>query len=107
MKQYFSWGLTLASLGFSGCAMLSAKAEPGVRNVTLGGHSYELSQITDSTWTASASPRPKVLEKSPTATARLQQAVEMVSGCRVTDSDYSRQGTQFDAQVTCSGGLGN
>ena len=107
MKQCVPWVLAVSSLGMSGCAMLAATAEPPARQVTLGGESYLVRQITESTWTASAAASPKILAKTPATTASLRQAVERVSGCRVTDSDYSRQGTQFDAQVSCAGGLGN
>ena len=99
--------LTMASLGMSGCAMLAETAGPPARSVTLGGESYVVRQITESTWTASATGSQKILAGTPAATASLQKAVEMVSGCSVTDSDYSRQGKQFDAQVSCAGSLEN
>ncbi len=107
MTQRAPWLLALASLGMSGCAQFAGNAEPPARSVTLGGESYVVRQITESTWTASAAGSSKILATTPGASASLQKAVEMVSGCRVTDSDYSRQGTQFDAQVSCAGGLGN
>ena len=99
--------VAVVSLGMSGCAMLAGNAESPARNVTLGGESYVVRQITESTWTASAAGNQKILTATPAAAASLQKAVEMVSGCSVTDSDYSRQGTQFDAQVSCAGGLAN
>lgn len=107
MKQRAPWLLALASLGTSGCAQLTGNTEPPARSVTLGGESYVVRQITESTWTASAGGSQKTLARTPAATALLQKAVEMVSGCRVSDSDYSRQGTQFDAQVSCAGELAN
>ena len=107
MKQRVPLLLALASLGMSGCAMLTGTTEPPARNVMLGGDSYIVRQITESTWTASAAESQKILAGTPATTASLQKAVEMVSGCSVTDSDYSRQGTQFDAQVSCAGGLEN
>jgi hypothetical protein len=39
--------------------------------------------------------------------AALLQAIEQRSGCKVTDSDYSRNGTQLDAQVDCASRLKN
>lgn len=107
MKKHVPLLLALASLGMSGCAVLSGNSEPPARSVTLGGESYIFRQITESTWTATAAGSRKIMAATPAATASLQQAVEMVSGCRVTDSDYSRQKTQFDAQVSCAGDLGN
>ena len=99
--------LAVVSFGMSGCAMLAGNAQPPARSVTLGGESYVIRQITESTWTASAAGSQKILAATPAATASLQKAVEMVSGCSVTDSDYSRQGAQFDAQVSCANGLEN
>ena len=99
--------LAVVSFGMSGCAMLAGNAGSPARNVTLGGESYVVRQITESTWTASAAGNQKILTATPAAAASLQKAVEMVSGCSVTDSDYSRQGTQFDAQVSCAGSLAN
>lgn len=107
MKQCVLWMLAVSSLGMSGCAMLAANAEPSARKVTVSGEAYLVRQITESTWTASAAASQKIVAKTPVTTASLRQAVESVSGCRVTDSDYSRQGTQFDAQVSCAGDLGN
>ena len=99
--------LAMSSLGMSGCAMLAGNAGPPARSVTLGGESYAVRQITESTWTASAAESRKLLATTPAAMAAFREAVERVSGCSVTDSDYSRQGMQFDAQVSCAGGLGN
>jgi hypothetical protein len=107
MKRRSPLLLALASLGMGGCAMPAGTAEPSPRSVTLDGKAYIFRQITESTWTASAAGSQEILEGTPTATAALQKAVELVSGCSVTDSDYSRQGTQFDAQVNCAGSLGH
>lgn len=107
MKPHGLLLLAVVSLSMSGCAMLAGNAGPPARSVSLGGDSYIVRQITESTWTASAPGSQKILARTPAATASLQKAVEMVSGCSVTDSDYSRQGTQFDAQVSCAGDLAN
>lgn len=107
MKPHGLLLLAVVSFAISGCAMLAGTAGAPARSVTLDGDSYIVRQITESTWTASAAGSQKILARTPAATASLQKAVEMVSGCSVTDSDYSRQGTQFDAQVSCAGDLAN
>jgi hypothetical protein len=75
--------------------------------MTLDGKSFRVRQITEGTWTASATGSEKILAQTPTAESSFRHAIEMVSGCRVTDSDYSGHGTQFDAQVSCASGLDN
>lgn len=107
MKRSVLWIWILTSFGMSGCAMLALTTEPASRRVTVGSESFMVRQITESTWTVSATGNRQILTETPATTAALEQAVEMVSGCRVTDSDYSRQGTQFDAQVSCKSGLDN
>ncbi|MDH6184970.1 hypothetical protein [Polaromonas sp. CG_23.6] len=107
MKQCIAWAFAVASLGISGCTLPGVTAEPAPRMMTLDGKSFRVRQITESTWTASAAGNEKILAQTPSAQTSLRQAIEMVSGCRVTDSDYSRQGTQFDAQVSCARSLDN
>lgn len=107
MSQRVAWLLALATLGACGCTVVAETGGAPSQNVTLGGESFLVRKITESTWTASAAGSQKILAGTQASTASLQQAVERVSGCRVTDSDYSRQGMQFDAQVSCPGGLGN
>ena len=99
--------LAVVSFAISGCAMLPWNAEPPVHTLTLNGEAYSFRQITESTWTANADANQKVLARTPSGTASLRKAVERLSGCTVTDSDYSRQGMQFDAQVSCAGGTAN
>lgn len=107
MKSHGLLLLAVLSFGISGCAMLPWAAEPPVQTLTLNGEAYSFRQITEGTWTANTDGKRKVLPGAPSDTAALQQAVEKLSGCTVTDSDYSRQGTQFDAQVSCAGGTAN
>jgi hypothetical protein len=97
----------MASAGLSGCTLTSLRNEPIARQVQVGGQSYVLKQLTDSTWTASAAAGLTALPATSASTAALRQAVETTSGCKVTDSDYSRQGQQFDAQVSCESALSN
>ncbi|MDB5928567.1 MAG: hypothetical protein JWR60_274 [Polaromonas sp.] len=106
MKIHLKLLLLTASAGLGACSLLPLAGEPVAHNVSVGGDSYVLKQITESTWTASPRGSQKILAATADSTAALRQAVEQTSGCKVTDSDYSRQGRQFDAQVIC-GGLPN
>ena len=98
--------LAVASASLGACALIPLSSEPVAHQINANGQSYLLRQITDSTWTASTQGGLNALATTSASTAALQQAVEKTSGCKVTDSDYSRQGRQFDAQVAC-GGLDN
>jgi len=99
--------LAFASAGLSACSWLPLPGEPVAHKVTVNGENVILNQITESTWTASATGRLQPLPATFNGTADLQQAIEKTSGCKVTDSDYSRQGRQFDAQVECGSSLAN
>lgn len=90
-----------ASLG--ACALLPVPGQPEAQKVMVDGETYLLTQITESTWTANSRASLKILPATEASTVALRQAVEKTSGCKVTDSDYSRQGRQFDAQVDCGG----
>lgn len=94
--------LAMTSMGMFGCALVAPQFEAPPRTVTLGGESFTVRQLTEGTWTASTTGPRKALDASPARTATLRKAVETASGCTVTDSDYSRQQTQFDAQVLCA-----
>ena len=74
---------------------------PDVHKITLNGEIYSLTQLTASTWTVTASGPSKTLNQGVGLTEGLRQAIEKTSGCKVTDSDYSQAGRQFDAQVDC------
>ena len=97
-----------------GAVNLTACVSPGLsvatsdlpaHSLSMGKESYLVRQLTESTWTVNSADSLKILNSTPEATAKLRQAVEKTSGCAVTDSDFSSQGRQFDAQVTCSGTL--
>lgn len=107
MKNHLKLLLIAASAGLNACALSTMSNEPVAHRVSVNGDAYLLRQITDSTWTASAEGSLKTLEATSASTAALRHAVEKTSGCQVTDSDYSRQGSQFDAQVDCGGSLEN
>ena len=92
--------LAVASASLGACALMPLPNEPVAQKVSVEGETHLLTQITDSTWTARSAVR-KPLASTPASTAALRLAVEQASGCKVTDSDYSGQGRQFDAQVSC------
>ncbi|MEO6322396.1 MAG: hypothetical protein ABIR56_17065 [Polaromonas sp.] len=99
--------LAVASAGLSACALAPLPHEPVAHKISVNGESHLLTQITDSTWTARIEGNMKTLATTPASTSALRLAVEQTSGCKVTDSDYSRQGRQFDAQVNCDSKLAN
>ncbi len=100
MNHGLKFLLTLASASLGACALMPLPNEPVAQKVSVEGETHLLTQITDSTWTARSAVR-KPLASTPASTAALRLAVEQASGCKVTDTDYSAQGRQFDAQVSC------
>lgn len=98
--------LALASLALAGCSSASLEKST-TTHVTVAGDSYAIAQLTASTWIATAAGKPRVISGSMPGKAALLSAIEQVSGCKVTDSDYSRQGMQLDAQVDCGSRLKN
>ena len=100
MNHGLKFLLALASASLGACALMPLPNEPVAQKVSVEGETHLLTQITDSTWTARSAVR-KPLASTPASTAALRLAVEQASGCKVTDSDYSGQGRQFDAQVSC------
>lgn len=106
MKNRCANGVLAVCAGIIGCAappFSPNSGDPAVHKVSVSGESYSISQLTASTWTATAAGSSKVLAKTAAGAAGLRQAIEKASGCKVTDSDYSRDGSQFDAQVDCGG----
>lgn len=97
--------IALAALCLGACAGMSS---PAGHKVSVEGEPYVLSQLTAGTWTAIstnlATPPPA---SKPSTRAALVQAIEQASGCKVTGSDYSREGRQLDAQVDCGSRLKN
>ena len=78
--------------------------------VVVDGQPYYIGQLTESTWTAiskAGSGTTATTNASSAHRSAVVQAIERASGCRVTDSDYSLQGRQLDAQVDCAGRLKN
>lgn len=78
--------------------------------VVVDGQTYDIGQLTESTWTAFSRAGAGNISSAATGSAHKEavlRAIERASGCQVTDSDYSLQGRQLDAQVDCAGRLKN
>jgi hypothetical protein len=85
----------------------SGLAEPQAQTVRVDGRSYLITPLTASTWTATTKGADRTIDDSASGKAALLEAIEKTSGCKVTDSDFSRQGLQLDAQVDCGARLKN
>jgi hypothetical protein len=102
-----------ASVFLSACAIpvvstsAASPADAEAQTVSVEGTSYLLSPLTASTWTATTKGADRPIVNSASSRAALIQAIEESSGCKVTDSDLSRQGRQLDAQVDCGARLKN
>ena len=107
MKNCMKLLLLAASVALCACSIIPLPGDPPAHKVSLDGETYLLKQITESTWTVNSTGSMQTLAASAASTASLRKAVEITSGCKVTDSDYSRQGRQFDAQVDCVSKMAN
>jgi hypothetical protein len=96
----------LTGIALSACSSSSLEKSSST-TVQLAGDAYIITQLTAGTWTATAAGTPKPINGTPPGKVALRSAIEKASGCKVTDSDYSRQGMQFDAQVDCGSRLKN
>jgi hypothetical protein len=97
----------LAAICMGGCAGRGTADTPS-HPVSVEGQTYRISQLTAGTWTAiAAAPAGSNAMSSASARTALVRAIELRSGCKVTDADYSRNGKQLDAQVDCAGSLTN
>jgi hypothetical protein len=95
----------LAGIGLAGCA--AHTGDPPAHHVSVEGRTFLISQLTAGTWTATATGAAGEVAGSASGRTALLQAIEQRSGCKVTDSDYSREGKQLDAQVDCASRLKN
>ncbi|MDO9400839.1 MAG: hypothetical protein Q7T46_05210 [Polaromonas sp.] len=77
------------------------------RQVRINGEAFQVTQLTEGTWTLTAASGQQTLPRDGMARPAMIEAIEGVSGCKVTDSDYSQAGRQLDAQVDCAGRLKN
>ena len=98
--------LRLAFLAFvlsvSACSFKQPVAEMDLERVIyIGGSGYVISQLTASTWTARATSKQPLTGGRAASHIELIGAIEQVSGCKVTDSNYSGQYSQLDAQLDC------
>jgi hypothetical protein len=71
--------------------------------IEIGERPYLVSPLTASTWTVSSPSNRQTLPRDAGARTAQLQAIEKISGCRVSDSNYSDDGLQLDAQVECPG----
>jgi hypothetical protein len=83
---------------------MRAAQSSAAQKVELNGLSYQVEQITASTWTATPPVGPPNAAQQSVA---LVKAIEKASGCKVTDSSLGQQGTALNAQVDCGGRLKN
>ena len=88
----------------SACAM-NAAAPNSNQKISIDNRNYVISQLTAGTWTASTSGTATAMTSD--TRAALLAAIEKASGCKVTDSDLSRQSHQLDAQVDCGSRMKN
>ncbi len=96
----------MTCLALAACSSTSLEKSTS-STVTIAGASYVIAQLTAGTWIATAAGSPRVISGSTPGKAALLSAIEQASRCKVTDSDYSRQGMQLDAQVDCDSRLRN
>ena len=102
MKLCAALTVAVAALGLCACTVkpLAVSAVPYTMHI--GGDGYVIYQLTASTWTATAPGAMQPLASGAASKTELLDAIEKTSGCKVTDSDFSRQGMQLDAQVNCA-----
>ncbi|MDO8458984.1 MAG: hypothetical protein Q7T07_18950 [Burkholderiaceae bacterium] len=96
--------IAASALCLSACALPSA-TDTVEQRVSMDGRTYQIGQLTNSTWIATPSGIGKPLAITPSSRSALLDAIAKASGCKVTDSDWSRQGLQLDAQVDCASNL--
>lgn len=108
MKTASSLTILIGVFALAACSAQSLQAPDEGVSMRIGGDNYVIiNQLTASTWTATAAEPGKPLAGASANRVALQRAIEAQSGCKVSDSDFSRQGMQFDAQVECEGALKN
>lgn len=103
MKKGQKYLIVPLCAGLGACAIIPSPGDPAAHKVVVSGETYWVSQLTASTWTATPTGVAKRFTNTSAGTSNLRQAIEKISGCKVTDSDYSREGRQFDVQVDCGG----
>ena len=96
--------IAASALCLSACALPSATGTAEQR-VSIDGRTYQIGQLTNSTWIVTPSGIGKPFAITQSSRSALLDAIAKTSGCKVTDSDWSRQGLQLDAQVDCGSKL--
>ena len=99
--------ISAAMFALTACSAQSLQTPANAVTMRIGGDGYIITQLTASTWTATSSETGKPLSNAAASRIALLQAIEAQSGCKVSDSDFSQLGLQFDAQVECAGALKN
>lgn len=100
--------LLVLSACVSACAFIGPGGDlPDRRVVLVDGRLYDIGQLTESTWTAISRPGTSAPNSGAAHRLAVLQAIERASGCRVSDSDYSLEGRQLDAQLDCVSNLKN
>ena len=100
--------LLVLSACLSACAVSRPGGDlPDRRVVLVDGQRYEIGRLTESTWTAISQPGARVPHSGAAHRLAVLQAIERASGCRVSDSDYSLEGRQLNAQLDCISRLKN
>ena len=97
----------LIGLTVSACTTNPMPGDETAPTVMVNGQTHLVRQLTASTWTATPTDTAQAAANKPVNVAALLLAIEKASGCRVTDSHYSRNSAQLDAQVDCDGRLKN
>lgn len=108
MKVWTAWVGAWLGVSLSACALQDHPKAPHTVNTfvhTTANAAFQVAPLTASTWTATAIDSKRPLSTDPNSRAAQLDAIEKHSGCKVTDSDYSGQGRQLDAQVDCGSRL--
>ncbi|MES2412685.1 MAG: hypothetical protein V4614_02705 [Pseudomonadota bacterium] len=104
MRQAFF--LPALTLLLAACANSGSQKDAST-TVDIAGGAYRVTQLTAGTFTVTTVSGKESINGNTPGRQALRSAVEKTSGCKVTDSDYSQQGLQFDAQVDCGSRLKN
>ena len=100
--------LLVLSACLSACAFSGPGGDlPDRRVVLVDGQRYDIGRLTESTWTAISQPGASLPHSGAAHRLAVLQAIERASGCRVSDSDYSLEGRQLNAQLDCVSRLKN
>ena len=100
--------LLVLSASLGACAFSGPGGDlPDRRVVLVDGQRYEIGRLTESTWTAISQQGASVPNSGAAHRLAVLQAIARASGCRVSDSDYSLEGRQLNAQLDCASHLKN